>query len=376
MSKNIPGIVRRTRRRNEEKVRILVQPNPYPLEQPGMQQPNVSDPMTPPMQPGMQPYPGQPGMQPHPGQPGAPGGPGAMTPTSAPIAGQVVPMQSSGRWRGDPALQGAQGAQDVQPFQQGNNQAWQGGPQKAASSLPQQPAQPYNNQQPWPANSLQQPTTPPQMQKPAAPLPYNNNTTMQPGRNTPPPQSNVLSQPPTPSQRFAPTPQYSPELPHTPAPSHSVANSQYPPAQPQRMPMNNPGYPQPPQPQPPSPRTPNGGILAPTPSSPPLQPAGAVPGAPTAQISIEIDGKIIQECRLDKPALTVGRQDGRDIQIKHQSVSRTHAKIIVENGSWVVEDAGSVNGIVFNGHRVQRATVKNGDRVFIAPNIALIFKIA
>jgi pSer/pThr/pTyr-binding forkhead associated (FHA) protein len=101
-----------------------------------------------------------------------------------------------------------------------------------------------------------------------------------------------------------------------------------------------------------------------------------VPGAPTAQISIEIDGKIIQECRLDKPALTVGRQDGRDIQIKHQSVSRTHAKIIVENGSWVVEDAGSVNGIVFNGHRVQRATVKNGDRVFIAPNIALIFKIA
>ncbi len=46
MSKNIPGIVRKGRRRTEEKVRILVQPNPYPLEQPGMQ-PNVSGPMPP-----------------------------------------------------------------------------------------------------------------------------------------------------------------------------------------------------------------------------------------------------------------------------------------------------------------------------------------
>ena len=105
---------------------------------------------------------------------------------------------------------------------------------------------------------------------------------------------------------------------------------------------------------------------------PPIPPLK--PGAPAARVFIEIDGQINKEVRLDKPSLTIGRQDGRDIQIKHQSVSRSHARIIAENGVWIVEDADSVNGIVYNGQRVKRTALSNGDRVFVSPNIALLYK--
>ena len=84
---------------------------------------------------------------------------------------------------------------------------------------------------------------------------------------------------------------------------------------------------------------------------------------------------MVQEVRLDKPVLTVGRQDGRDIQIRQQSISRTHARILNERGTWFVEDAGSVNGIVSNGQRVHRVAINNGDRVFVAPNIALLYRV-
>jgi pSer/pThr/pTyr-binding forkhead associated (FHA) protein len=46
-----------------------------------------------------------------------------------------------------------------------------------------------------------------------------------------------------------------------------------------------------------------------------------------------------------------------------------------EKGKWFVEDVGSVNGIVFNGQRVHRTAINNGDRVFVAPNIALLYRI-
>ena len=362
MPKNIPGIVKRNRRRPADKVRIVVQPNPYPLEQPGGQA-NVSGPMNPQMQPGMQPNSPvpmnsqmQPNMQAHgpvpmnpqmqPGGPGPmpqqmqPGNPVSMTPPPPSMPGQVVPMQSNGQWRGDP---------NAQP--QGGNQAWQGGA-GAPNGMPQGPA-PYNNQ-PWPANSAQQPMTPPPGPS-TNPLPYHNgNMPMQQGRYTPPPANNIPSQPL--AQTPAPAPQ-----PRNP--SQPIANPQYPPAI-----GTTPAA---------APRTPsNSGQLGRSgPASLPGIAEAPTISAPLPHIFIEIDGRMVQEVRLDKPVLTVGRQDGRDIQIRHQSVSRTHARVVNENGTWFVEDAGSVNGIVFNGQRVHRVAINSGDRVFVAPNIALLYRV-
>jgi ATP-binding cassette subfamily B protein len=95
---------------------------------------------------------------------------------------------------------------------------------------------------------------------------------------------------------------------------------------------------------------------------------------PVARIVIEMNGKVIGERRLDKPVLTVGRLSGNDIQIPNQRVSRLHAKIRSQHGTWIIEDADSVNGIVYRGNRVERCSLTNGDRVYIAPGTVLQYQ--
>jgi ATP-binding cassette subfamily B protein len=100
----------------------------------------------------------------------------------------------------------------------------------------------------------------------------------------------------------------------------------------------------------------------------------AVPVAPQkARVLIEIDGKVVGERALNKPALTVGRLSSNDVQIPSQRVSRLHAKIHEENGTWVIEDAESLNGLVYRGQRVDRVVLSNGDRIHVAPTAVLQF---
>jgi ATP-binding cassette, subfamily B, bacterial len=86
-----------------------------------------------------------------------------------------------------------------------------------------------------------------------------------------------------------------------------------------------------------------------------------------AHVLIEVDGKVVGERRLDKGVLTIGRLSGNDIQVPSQRVSRLHAKIRWENGAWLIEDAESLNGLVYQGNLVERLLLKNGDRVHVAP---------
>jgi ABC-type multidrug transport system fused ATPase/permease subunit len=95
-----------------------------------------------------------------------------------------------------------------------------------------------------------------------------------------------------------------------------------------------------------------------------------------ARVVIELDGKVIGERVLDKPLLTVGRLSANDVQVPSQRVSRKHATIHQENGTWVIEDAESLNGLVYQGQRVDKLMLKNGDRVHIAPMVALQYQTA
>ena len=94
-----------------------------------------------------------------------------------------------------------------------------------------------------------------------------------------------------------------------------------------------------------------------------------------AKVLIELDGKIIGERVLDKPMLTVGRLSGNDVQVPSQRVSRLHAKIRSENGYWLIEDAESANGIVYRGNRIDRLTLSDGDKVYVAPTAILHYKV-
>lgn len=92
-----------------------------------------------------------------------------------------------------------------------------------------------------------------------------------------------------------------------------------------------------------------------------------------ARVLIEVDGKVVGERRLDKEVMTLGRLSGNDIQVPSQRVSRLHAKIRRENGAWIIEDADSLNGLVYQGNLVERLVLKNGDRIHVAPTAVVQF---
>jgi ABC-type multidrug transport system fused ATPase/permease subunit len=95
-----------------------------------------------------------------------------------------------------------------------------------------------------------------------------------------------------------------------------------------------------------------------------------------ARVFIEVDGKIVGQRLLDKPVLTIGRLSSNDIQVPSQRVSRLHAKIrwIKENGTWVIEDAESLNGLILHGQRVDQHTLQQGDRIHVAPTAVIQYE--
>ena len=68
----------------------------------------------------------------------------------------------------------------------------------------------------------------------------------------------------------------------------------------------------------------------------------------------------------------IGRDEGCDVTLDEQWVSRRHAEIVHQGGNWVVRDLGSSNGTVLNGQRVADGVLKNGDRVRIG-EVTLLF---
>jgi adenylate cyclase len=61
---------------------------------------------------------------------------------------------------------------------------------------------------------------------------------------------------------------------------------------------------------------------------------------------------------------TLGRHPDNSIQVLDRIVSKEHARItLAPNGSWVMRDAGSLNGTMVNGERIGEAVLKDGDRI-------------
>ena len=66
---------------------------------------------------------------------------------------------------------------------------------------------------------------------------------------------------------------------------------------------------------------------------------------------------------LDKDVVTAGRHPESDIFLDDVTVSRNHAVLIEENGIYVVEDQGSLNGTFVNRRRIDRAPLAEGDEL-------------
>ena len=64
--------------------------------------------------------------------------------------------------------------------------------------------------------------------------------------------------------------------------------------------------------------------------------------------------------------ITIGRQEGNTIRLTERNVSRSHARLLKRNGSYVVEDLGSYNGVTVNGERIDdKAELASGDQLGI-----------
>ncbi|HSY46762.1 MAG TPA: FHA domain-containing protein [Steroidobacteraceae bacterium] len=66
---------------------------------------------------------------------------------------------------------------------------------------------------------------------------------------------------------------------------------------------------------------------------------------------------------------SIGRTPDNDLQIDAKYVSRRHAVILVGPVHAVVEDLNSTNGVLVNGRRVTRHTLKDGDQIALGRSV-------
>jgi hypothetical protein len=68
--------------------------------------------------------------------------------------------------------------------------------------------------------------------------------------------------------------------------------------------------------------------------------------------------------------VVVGRSPSSDIVIDEPYVSATHARFTIQGPALVLEDLGSTNGTMVNGHAIdQPVTLRDGDEVQIGDTI-------
>ncbi|HET9840276.1 MAG TPA: FHA domain-containing protein [Candidatus Angelobacter sp.] len=86
-------------------------------------------------------------------------------------------------------------------------------------------------------------------------------------------------------------------------------------------------------------------------------------------LRFEQSDQVLKEVPLAQTTTTIGRLPDNNVQIDNLAVSGHHAKISWEQGQYIVEDLGSLNGTYVNNERVGKATLKHGDRVKIGKHL-------
>jgi len=93
---------------------------------------------------------------------------------------------------------------------------------------------------------------------------------------------------------------------------------------------------------------------------------GDHPGRSLSKLVLSTDGKTVSELHLIPGRKVIGRTPDNDLQIDSKFISRHHCQLVTgSDGITVIEDLNSTNGIVVQGKRVRRHTMRNGDVVSI-----------
>jgi hypothetical protein len=72
-------------------------------------------------------------------------------------------------------------------------------------------------------------------------------------------------------------------------------------------------------------------------------------------------GKAVKSYRLDREDRTLGRSSSCGIQVKEPSISKEHVRFEYKMGMFIATDLGSANGLVVNGKKLRRTSLKDTD---------------
>lgn len=91
--------------------------------------------------------------------------------------------------------------------------------------------------------------------------------------------------------------------------------------------------------------------------------------------AILIDARTGAEYVLDYDDMVLGREDTCDIALPDVSISREHARMVMDNmGVWSITDLGSTNGTSVNGRRINNARLTFGDQITLGTTVLLFQK--
>ena len=91
-------------------------------------------------------------------------------------------------------------------------------------------------------------------------------------------------------------------------------------------------------------------------------PVAASTAEPASFVVIDPNGHRVR-VPIDPLPFEIGRQPGSNLILRDSRVSRAHARILVEDGRYVLEDRSSRHGTFVNGQRVTRQALRNSDKV-------------
>jgi general secretion pathway protein A len=82
--------------------------------------------------------------------------------------------------------------------------------------------------------------------------------------------------------------------------------------------------------------------------------------------------ELLKTFNIDKDEIAIGRLSSNDIHINNTAVSRQHARIIRNQGNYLIEDLKSTNGIYLNKVRIISRYLKDGDVINIGKHTLVV----
>jgi hypothetical protein len=91
------------------------------------------------------------------------------------------------------------------------------------------------------------------------------------------------------------------------------------------------------------------------------------------RVTLSLGGTVVRKYPFEKDRVVIGRDPECDISIDNVAVSRNHASIGQNGGSWTLEDLQSGNGTWVDGQRVTTRELRSGE-TFVIGKYALLFE--